>query len=273
MKSLAFALMAAVASLMIAGLRVPAQEGAPARESQATERPPGTSPDPREHDHDGPGGPPDRRPEPGDDRRAIGPGHGGEMRGPETHPGERRTVGDRGNPERRELRRQLETSRRELGELESLGREAEAREVRDRIGNLERRLDRLNREGRDSGNRGPRSGPSEGPTPRQGKIEHVRVAIDHLHAAGLHDVADRLSRELEVRQRRDGVGGGGFQGGGGNPDRRGGPGPDREGNGGPNANDRGERMVPPAIQDQLNDLRQQLAELRRRLDEARPGGR
>jgi hypothetical protein len=88
------------------------------------------------------------------------------------------------------------------------------------------------------------------------RIQHVKTAIHHLHAAGLHDVAERLTRELEEKQRalRERAGRGGNRGrgaerGGEFGPREGGPGPDRS-----------------AVQEQIDDLRRELARLRRRLD-------
>ncbi len=156
---------------------------------------------------------------------------------------------------------------------------------------MSRRLNELARNGgAEPGDRGMRENPGNrrggepgrpggnAEMPRAEKIEHVEIAIRHLRSAGLHDVAERLARELRERlqDQRNGMGPGAGDRGPRGPQ---GPRqqqlrpPDRDvqrpdgdraepgrRNGGPNPNS-------PGIQDQLNDLRRQMEELRRRLED------
>lgn len=199
------------------------------------------------------------------------------------NPGPEETVAsdrDRREAKRRELERQLDSMRQKLKELSAQGRESDAQEVDQHIARLEERRRRL--DGSEAGY-SPRPDPQRGSGPgrtdagvgreRMERVEHVRVAIEHLHAAGLHDVADRLSMQLEEKLRRIRQDRRGFA-----PDRReGGPARDRRpdrahlGNPGPGAS----QPLQPEVQRQLNDLRRQLEELRRRLDQGprrRPPG-
>lgn len=111
-----------------------------------------------------------------------------------------------------EAKRELRKAQEALKDLREGGKEAEADEVERRVRKLESKLERLERapdgdrgaEPEWGGPRPPREGP-EWP-PEQPELErrlrHLKVAVDNLHAAGMHDVADKLAREGE-RMRRE----------------------------------------------------------------------
>jgi len=90
------------------------------------------------------------------------------------------------------------------------------------------------------------------------RINHIQQAIAHLHAAGLHTLADRLTREMQQRQQRPqnrfpghSAQGDGFQT---QPDR------------GPSQGPGGHDPLRQDLQRQLDDLRRQFEEMRRRMD-------
>jgi len=92
-------------------------------------------------------------------------------------------------PEDRErLQRRLEELRREIGRLSEAGRHEEA--------------ERLKREGREimQALQGRPAPPPPGPPEDlQRRVQHLQAAIENLHAAGLHEAAEKLSQELERR--------------------------------------------------------------------------
>ena len=160
---------------------------------------------------------------------------------PEMKDASREAVGAReGAPRSFRPGPELERLRQQLREAEESGREKQAAEIRERIATLERqqvargerrptsvapeRLERLERkidELRQAGRhdeaqqlerqldraRGTQSdrppgepgGAAEGESQRR---QHLREAIGHLHAAGMHVVADRLERQAD-RMRQD----------------------------------------------------------------------
>ncbi len=107
--------------------------------------------------------------------------------------------------EAKELERQIERVE---------GRGEEAKELERQIERVERQLSpRRPAEPRERIDRGerPRREPDgrEGPGPqqmgeRERRIHHLEVAIENLHAAGLHEPAERLAQDLE-RARREGA--------------------------------------------------------------------
>ena len=121
----------------------------------------------------------------------------------ERHKAERREV------ERRE-RREIETDRARLThqlheledkaqhikhELEGLrdGQDAEARELQGALRWINERMGDIRRELGDPRRERPRGDHLE----LEARIAHVKVAIRHLHAAGLHDEAGRLAQQVE----------------------------------------------------------------------------
>ena len=184
-------------------------------------------------------------------REVAGAPPAGESRGadrPRPHP--------EGRPESRP------ESRPEGRSEDRFERRAEVRVERERVGSPMRPPGGGEGEDRRGAVRRPERGADmrEGGLPVRERLQHLKQAIQHLHAAGLHPVAERLTRELEENQRmlrermerganraRGPVRGGEFG------PREGGPASDRAG-----------------VQEQIDDLRRELARMRRRLDE---GGR
>lgn len=103
--------------------------------------------------------------------------------------------------QRAELRTQLEALRVE-------GRERDAAEVKERLAQLERNRGR--REGaREGGLRPPPPVRPPGMRPEfERRLHHFDMALENLHAAGLHGIADRLAGEREriAERLRDGPG-------------------------------------------------------------------
>jgi len=111
-----------------------------------------------------------------------------------------------------EVKRELRKAQEALDDLRADGKDAEADEVERRVRKLEAKLESLERapEG-DRGDEpewgGPRP-PGDGPErpPKVAELErrlrHLQVAVENLHAAGMHDVADKLAGEAE-RMRRE----------------------------------------------------------------------
>jgi hypothetical protein len=133
---------------------------------------------------------------------------------------------------------ELERLRAELKELEKNGRREEAAEMRERIQMLERRMadrprdeaaprnprrvelqleiDELHRQGKHERAqqlerqmaelRSPEAGPRPDLRPREAapnpeRREHLRQAIEHLHAAGMPDLAQRVERMADTGMR------------------------------------------------------------------------
>jgi hypothetical protein len=109
------------------------------------------------------------------------------------------------------LRAQAAELEREAAELKEAGRHDEARELMRKVETLRAEFSRMQAE-RGGNQREPRA-PREPRTPREPRFErpdaaeierrahHLEVAIDNLHAAGLHEPAERLAPQLE-RMRR-----------------------------------------------------------------------
>jgi hypothetical protein len=165
--------------------------------------------------------------------------------------------------ERRDIERALEQARAQRRELSEAGKEDQAREVEQRIDKLERRREELApmpgpsrprpgpREAREA--RGAREGrPPMEPRPPEAerRNEHLRIAAEHLHAAGLHDVAERIARQA-AQEPREFV-------------------PRRAGNPAPEPRRSGERRMArePMIrpEGEIQDLRNALSELQQSLE-------
>lgn len=111
--------------------------------------------------------------------------------------GERPTPFD---PRNRELRRERARLQGELKELTDAGKGDEAAEIRQQLGRLEQELRSIGeppREGRPPRNRGREEGRAIESAGPQDRLQHLEAAIDHLRAAGMPDVAERLARERE----------------------------------------------------------------------------
>jgi beta-lactamase regulating signal transducer with metallopeptidase domain len=106
-----------------------------------------------------------------------------ELRGPERPDRERpypdRPLPDRPQPEREQLKRRLEELLAAAGRHEEA--EAREREAREIIRQLERRPDR------------PRPG---SPEDLERRTHHLRIAVENLHAAGLHEQAEHLAQQM-----------------------------------------------------------------------------
>lgn len=102
---------------------------------------------------------------------------------------------DPGRPGPREGMERLGTLQRELGKLREAGKLDAAERLEGELKELRRRLAT------------PREGDRPGPPPElQVRIDHLRVAMENLHAAGLHDQAEQIGRQIEqiVRQHEPG---------------------------------------------------------------------
>ena len=155
-----------------------------------------------------------------------------------------------------------------MKELRGAGKDDEAAEVKKGIQKLERELERVG-PGSDPDRRKqtPRrerlerqpmerrpNGEGRGPRPpemaeAQRRLHHLQAAIDNLHAAGLHEAAERLTQEAErMRQQLHAAT----------------PAPPAER--GPGGSRSPERELAP-LRREIQELRQAVQELRRRLGE------
>ena len=172
-----------------------------------------------------------------------------------------------------ELNRELDVLKDELKELRANGRTDEAAEVNEKVSRLEQELDRIragrgvDRDGlrglrprrerpprieRDRGNLRPPVGGQPPPPESQemsNRLRHLHAAIDNLHAAGLHEIAEHLTQEAEKMrgQLRDAPA---------QPPRPRGPRP-LEG-----------ELAP--LRQEIQELRRAVQELRREVEELRP---
>jgi DNA repair exonuclease SbcCD ATPase subunit len=108
---------------------------------------------------------------------------------------------------RAELDRQRQRLARELDRLRQDNKEAEAAVIQERLRTVEMELQELgNLNGRtperEGGNRPRPEGRRGDPVEPEQRRQHLQVAMDHLHAAGMHEVAERLARQLESMQGR-----------------------------------------------------------------------
>ena len=114
---------------------------------------------------------------------------------------ERRGVDER-QPEFKKLRLQLEKVRQEERKLEEAmeaaggedaGGEERLNAIRRKAEVIENKLRHMSHEPHDK-----RSGAHDG-IARQ--LEHMRIAVEHLNQAGLHDIAERVAERAEVTER------------------------------------------------------------------------
>ena len=100
-----------------------------------------------------------------------------------------------GDDRRADLAKKLEHARAELKEAREGGNKERAEDLQRGIRKLEEESARLNqRSGREHG-------PEQPVSPEQ-RLQHMREAIGHLHAAGLHEIAENLAREAEHMQQQ-----------------------------------------------------------------------
>lgn len=171
----------------------------------------------------------------------------------------------------------------ELNELRNAGKEQEAAEVKGRIQKIERELAQggqraggpPRKEARDQ-RPGKRGEPAE-TLGREQRLRHIKTAVENLHAAGLHGLAERLTQHFDRMQQRPrgmgmgprgpgGLSGGGRRMGMGGIGAQGMAGP--RGMGGPGMGGRPAAEV-NRLRAELDELRQNLMELRRQLDGAK----
>jgi len=109
---------------------------------------------------------------------------------------ERERRGEKGGADERRamLQHHLEMMRAELKKQAEAGNEERVADIKRGIQKMEQELARL------SGHEG---GPGKPPLPGGGeRLQHLREAINHLRAAGLNDLADKLSREADGMQQK-----------------------------------------------------------------------
>ena len=100
-----------------------------------------------------------------------------------------------GDERRADLMKKLEHARVELKEAREGGNTERAEDLQRGIHKLEEEGARLNqRSGREHG-------PEQPVSPEQ-RLQHMREAIGHLHAAGPHEIAENLAREAEHMQQQ-----------------------------------------------------------------------
>ena len=101
---------------------------------------------------------------------------------------------DHRDAEIREMQEGLEMLRLEERELEeSGGKEERLADVRREVERIERRLHELSHDER-HGERGPQDEIAR-------RLEHMRVAVEHLNHAGLHDIAEHVAERAETAER------------------------------------------------------------------------
>lgn len=152
---------------------------------------------------------------------------------------------DRPRPDRERLAGRLEELKRAIGRLMEEGKRDEANRLEREAHEI---LQLLKQEPR-----GPRDRPPAPAEDLQRRIHHVKVAIENLHAAGLHDVAERLAQDLDRRIAEHRERFGGLPEPPRPPERREGPQPP-----GP---------VVEELRGQMHELRREVEELRRLLKE------
>ena len=99
-----------------------------------------------------------------------------------------------------ELKAMVGKTQAELAEAEKSGREDAAAEARARLQKLKAAIADESRKAKQEEVRErpdqPRGDSPPRRDPEPGRRSHLRQAIEHLHAAGMHDAAERLAREF-----------------------------------------------------------------------------
>lgn len=155
-------------------------------------------------------------------------------------------------PERQALERKLQEATAELQELRAAGKEEQLTQKRREVQELQQQLQRLQRppRGADRALRGDQPGrrdlgprPPVAPPELESRMQHLQVAIENLHAAGMHEPAEHLAMEAQrMRHNLEG--------------RPGGPRPT-----GP------EGREVQRLQSEIQELRRAVGELRARVEE------
>jgi hypothetical protein len=154
-----------------------------------------------------------------------------------------------GERRRAELEKQHRKLAAELEKLRSGGRERKQEEVKERLAKVEEEM------ARNSNGTRPGGSPPPGHPLGERQRQHLKLAIENLHGAGMHELADHLARELELGRLPGGP--------------RPGPGPrafaSPEPGAGPQPNmPHGELQQ---LHAEMNELRQALQQMRGRLEE------
>jgi hypothetical protein len=105
----------------------------------------------------------------------------------------------------RELRERHERMLGELNELRAAGKETEAAELKEQVVRIEREIARHERASspasRSPDEARPGRLPLEGPEIER-RHQHLREAVEHLHAAGLPDIAQKVAEAGNERLRQ-----------------------------------------------------------------------
>ncbi len=136
----------------------------------------------------------------------------GENRGPRRPGDGMRLRPGRPAAELQEVQRGLDRAMAELQQLRAAGNEEAALEKKKQVQELQAQLERLQRRqrmaGRDREPMGDQMGGREfgrrPPLDRpelERKLQHLQIAIENLHAAGMHDPAERLAQQAEMMRR------------------------------------------------------------------------
>jgi len=107
-------------------------------------------------------------------------------------------------PELKERARELQGLRRESAELRELGRHEAAERLLAKARDLEQQLRPVPPQMRVPEPERParlRPGPDPEVESLQRRVEHLAIAVENLHAAGLHEPAEKLAGELEGNRR------------------------------------------------------------------------
>jgi len=164
-------------------------------------------------------------------------------------------LGERESPERperaraRDVEAQLDKAMAQLQDLRAAGKTEQALTVKRHVQELQMELERINQARPERLRPPPEPRPErerEGvppASPEMQRMRHLQIAIDNLHAAGMHELAEHLARQAEnLRERRpgpEGLRGPGFR-----------PGPEAQ-----------------RLQAEVEELRQAVRDLRGRVEE------
>jgi hypothetical protein len=165
-------------------------------------------------------------------------------------------MGKQGEDSRRpELKAEIKELQAHIKKMRAEGNEDAAAKAKQRLQELEKQAseprepapvkrppEAERRVGPERGQR-PGPGPQDLPEPER-RRHHLQVAIENLHAAGLHEPAERLARQADQMARRPGGPGEGMR---------------------PGLGPRGAGVQ--ELRAEIQELRQALAELRRRVEE------
>ena len=101
---------------------------------------------------------------------------------------------DQGRAEMSEMHELLEMLRLEERELEEVGGKEE------QLGDIRRKAERIERELHEMSGDGHHEH-DDSPEGIASRLEHMRVAVEHLHHAGLHDIAEHVAQRAEATER------------------------------------------------------------------------